>query len=88
MGGDLEWYAHCNLSPSRGVDIGEDRPGSLEHTVFSCDYNGWADVPEEEREAIEAFEAFQAALRVQRPITPPMMLPSLPALPLPTRRAA
>jgi hypothetical protein len=25
--------------------------------VFSCDYNGWADVPEEEREAIDAFEA-------------------------------
>jgi hypothetical protein len=25
--------------------------------VFSCDYNGWADVPEEEREGVEAFEA-------------------------------
>ena len=25
--------------------------------MFSCDYNGWADVPEEEREGIEAFEA-------------------------------
>jgi hypothetical protein len=25
--------------------------------VFSCDYNGWADVPEEEREGIDAFEA-------------------------------
>jgi hypothetical protein len=25
--------------------------------MFSCDYNGWADVPEEEREAIDAFEA-------------------------------
>jgi hypothetical protein len=25
--------------------------------VFSCDYNGWADVPEEEREAMDAFEA-------------------------------
>jgi hypothetical protein len=24
--------------------------------VFSCDYNGWADVPEEEREGIEVFE--------------------------------
>ena len=24
--------------------------------MFSCDYNGWADVPEEEREAIDAFE--------------------------------
>jgi hypothetical protein len=26
-------------------------------TVFSCNYNGWADVPEEEREGIDAFEA-------------------------------
>ena len=25
--------------------------------MFSCDYNGWADVPEAEREAIDAFEA-------------------------------
>lgn len=25
--------------------------------MFSCDYNGWADVPEEEREGIEAFES-------------------------------
>jgi hypothetical protein len=25
--------------------------------VFSCDYNGWADVPEEEREGIDSFEA-------------------------------
>jgi hypothetical protein len=31
-----------------------------EGAMFSCDYNGWADVPEEEREAIEAFEAAQA----------------------------
>jgi hypothetical protein len=50
--------------------------------MFSCDYNGWADVPEEEREAIEAFEA---ALRVQRISA---ILPSIVrdprALPLPT----
>lgn len=26
-------------------------------SVFSCDYNGWADVPEEEREGIDAFES-------------------------------
>ena len=25
--------------------------------MFSCDYNGWADVREEEREAIEVFES-------------------------------
>jgi hypothetical protein len=28
-----------------------------ERSMLSCDYNGWADVPEEEREAIDAFEA-------------------------------
>jgi hypothetical protein len=28
--------------------------------MLSCDYNGWADVPEEEREAIDAFEAIQS----------------------------
>jgi hypothetical protein len=27
--------------------------------VFSCDYNGWTDVPEAEREGIEAFEIGQ-----------------------------
>jgi hypothetical protein len=25
--------------------------------MFSCDYNGWADVPEDEREGMDAFEA-------------------------------
>ncbi|HJR17687.1 MAG TPA: hypothetical protein VJ808_12595 [Gemmatimonadales bacterium] len=25
--------------------------------MFSCDYNGWADVPEEEREAMDVFES-------------------------------
>jgi hypothetical protein len=32
-----------------------------ERAVFSCDYNGWADVPEEEREGVEAFEALPPA---------------------------
>jgi hypothetical protein len=32
-------------------------PEYLERTVFSCDYNGWADVPEEKREGLDAFEA-------------------------------
>lgn len=30
--------------------------------MFSCDYNGWADVPEEEREGIDAFEAGTSAI--------------------------
>ena len=56
--------------------------------MFSCDYNGWADVPEEEREAIEAFEA---ALRAQRPSLIPPSNPrqaGAPALHAPQRRAA
>ena len=28
--------------------------------MFSCNYNGWADVPEEEREGIDVFEATPA----------------------------
>ncbi|MFL5447227.1 MAG: hypothetical protein ACJ8A6_08445 [Gemmatimonadales bacterium] len=30
--------------------------------MFSCDYNGWTDVPEAEREALEAFELAQEPL--------------------------
>jgi hypothetical protein len=37
--------------------------------VYSCDYNGWADVPEEEREGIDAFEAKQTSLATP-PSTP------------------
>jgi hypothetical protein len=53
---------------------------SLERNVFSCDYNGWADVPEEEREGLDAFEAARmpparallpARLLIQRSILPP-----------------
>ncbi|HSJ77018.1 MAG TPA: hypothetical protein VK899_12715, partial [Gemmatimonadales bacterium] len=35
---------------------GRQPRGGRVATVFSCDYNGWTDVPEAEREAIEAFE--------------------------------
>jgi len=38
---------------------GRSLQGGREATVFSCDYNGWTDVPEAEREAIEAFELAQ-----------------------------
>ena len=56
--------------------------------MFSCDYNGWADVPEEEREGIDAFEAAAQA----RP-TPPAPLvfrlssEALPVIPA-ARKAA
>ncbi len=49
--------------------------------MFSCDYNGWADVPEEEREAIDAFEAARR-LPVARPghlvLRTPLYLPRFP----------
>ena len=32
--------------------------------MFSCDYNGWSDVPEDEREAIDAFEVEKATAAV------------------------
>ena len=56
--------------------------------MFSCDYNGWADVPEEEREELEVFEAahplFGEAARV------PLRLESALALlrQIPEHRAA
>jgi hypothetical protein len=59
----------------------------LEWTVFSCDYNGWADVPEDEREAIEAFElSTQARAEPQ----PKRVIPvsAMPPKNLPHRKAA
>jgi len=50
--------------------------------VFSCDYNGWTDVPEEEREAIDAFEAARP-LPVARPVRLVLRTPPhLPRFPL------
>jgi hypothetical protein len=47
--------------------------------VFSCNYNGWADVPEEEREGIEAFEAARvpprAAVKVALALAEPVPTP-------------
>jgi len=55
--------------------------------MFSCNYNGWADVPEEEREGIEAFESTHLEVTI-----PPAVLVVLwPAPPVPRlleRRAA
>ena len=34
--------------------------------MLSCNYNGWADAPEEEREGLQAYEA-----AADRPPTPP-----------------
>ena len=47
--------------------------------MFSCDYNGWADVPEEEREGIDAFEAAQLS-GSSTPPAPPLVEPALARL--------
>jgi hypothetical protein len=77
----------ANFSPRRGVHMEADAIGSAGANVFSCDYNGWADVPEEEREGIDAFEA---ALLPPAPAPVPLItrLSPLPATPLPRRKAA
>jgi hypothetical protein len=56
--------------------------------VFSCDYNGWSDVPEEEREGVDAFESApvlppKAILPVAIPIRSTLAIQVIPA-----RRAA
>jgi hypothetical protein len=53
--------------------------------VFSCDYNGWADVPEDEREALEAFEVIPPP-----PANPPSVVVRGPGrrLSQPHRKAA
>ena len=51
--------------------------------MYSCDYNGWGDMPEEEREAIEVFESgCLASAHATRPVLPPPK-PSPAVLPQP-----
>jgi hypothetical protein len=54
--------------------------------MFSCDYNGWADVPEEEREGIDTFEA--ASREQSATMYLPRVLPQRPIQQAPARRAA
>jgi hypothetical protein len=81
-------YSGCNL-PGVVAVISESivPPHCLEQTVFSCDYNGWADVPEDEREAIEAFEYAREA-SADPLSTVRVLMPLLPAPGLPQRKAA
>jgi hypothetical protein len=51
----------------------------LESYVFSCDYNGWADVPEEEREGIDAFESPRPSASPASPLNQQLALVFLPA---------
>jgi hypothetical protein len=48
----------CNFCEADGV--AHDVTCNRERSMFSCDYNGWADVPEDEREGIDVFEAAQS----------------------------
>jgi hypothetical protein len=51
--------------------------------MISCNYNGWADVPEDEREQMDAFEATGILPAVA------LMTRRLPAAPIaPQRKAA
>ena len=45
------WYRLPRFSPG----FAGRRDGEV--AVFSCNYNGWADAPEEEREALDTYEA-------------------------------
>jgi hypothetical protein len=55
--------------------------------MFGCDYNGWTDLPEEEREGIEAFEADQQKAGI-RPPAPTSRFPVIHLRHVPQRRAA
>ena len=55
--------------------------------MFSCGYNGWADVPEEEREGLDVFEASRDRPRTAVALTPSHTLLLLPRS-IPDRRAA
>jgi hypothetical protein len=52
--------------------------------MISCNYNGWADVPEDEREGLDVFEATRippAPASVARPLLPARII-------IPQRKAA
>ena len=62
-----------SVPPSQGICLVESglthgtRPAfqaGEEDTVMSCDYNGWNDTPEDEREALDAYEAAAEKARV------------------------
>jgi hypothetical protein len=64
--------------------------------MYSCNYNGWADVPEEEREGIDTFEATRRPTTALVPasLSAALIAPALaasrhtPGLSVPQRKAA
>jgi hypothetical protein len=80
-----ERYTDCNFFRAAAFTDIRTLLAAQGVDVFSCDYNGWADVPEEEREAIDAFEVAQTP---SAPLLFPVVIrPPLPP-PLPLRKAA
>jgi hypothetical protein len=81
-------YSGCKPIRRLGVQRKQERPSQRsERTVLGCDYNGWADVPEDEREAIAAFEC---APEVPADSAPPFIISSasVPAPGMPQQKAA
>ena len=64
--------------------VGDQRK---EQIVFRCGYNGWADVPEEEREGLDVLEASRDRPTAAVALTPSPTLLLLPRR-IPDRRAA
>lgn len=56
--------------------------------MFSCDYNGWADVPEEEREGVDAFEGAPVPPAVATSTAVVVRALQRLSQPVPERRAA
>ena len=56
--------------------------------MFSCDYNGWADVPEEEREGIDCFELSESGRTAQFRMTLVIAAPEVGRREVSERRAA
>jgi hypothetical protein len=48
---------YCPVESGAYAWHGACLPSEEEDAVLSCDYNGWNDAPEDEREALDAYEA-------------------------------
>jgi hypothetical protein len=77
----------ATFSPAEALQTEQGKASDTERTVFSCDYNGWADVPEEEREGLDSFEA--ARLLPPRALLPaPVIRVPIASIPVITHRRA
>jgi hypothetical protein len=86
--GRAQVYTGCNFPEPRGIGRERHCTGSLERNVLTCDYNGWADVPEDEREALELLDAGPWISRDIIPLAATPLLPVEVPLTPSDRRAA